>query len=146
MRTCLTVLCLALGLAGCVAGDDPSAVEEAASSPTISVDPGCSWYSLKLFDGPGYTGNAICFSGSGFIDLSAYCRLRFCWAGTCSCRSSWAGAVQSYWGGDNFGRWYGGPNQTECPASDSFWLYEAHASVSACVHAAPLLDINLSQL
>ena len=45
---------------------------------------------LRLYDQINYTGNVLCFIGSGYVDLGSYCR------GTPVCLTDWEGAVRSY--------------------------------------------------
>ncbi|HEY5951636.1 MAG TPA: hypothetical protein VIV40_39350 [Kofleriaceae bacterium] len=106
-------------------------------------DGSCSWYSLKLFDGQTYTGNYICFTGNGFVNLGNYCRT-VCAAGFCFCGGRWAGAVRAYWSGSNFG-WYQS-NGVECPADDFMPQYEARSTVSSCIQNANYVVMNYSKL
>lgn len=107
-------------------------------------DGSCSWYSLKLFDAPGYAGNYICFAGNGFVNLSNYCRATCAPGRICLCGGRWAGAVRSYWSGSNFG-WYQA-NNVECPANDFMPQYEARSTVSSCVQAASYVAMNYSKI
>lgn len=113
-----------------------------ATDPPVT-DPGCSWYSLKLFDGTGYTGNYICLTGSGYANLSSYCRTMSCAGRLCVC-SGWNGAVRSYWSGSNTG-WYD-TGTSECPPADSMPAYEARSTVSSCVQSARNVVMNYFKL
>jgi hypothetical protein len=106
-------------------------------------DGSCSWYSLKLFSGPTYTGDYICFAGNGFVNLASYCR-NICIFGACSCSLHWSSSVRSYWSGSNFG-WYQ-HNSTECSPDDYMPAYEARATVSSCVQGANYVVMNYSKL
>lgn len=116
----------------------------AYSDPPVR-DGSCSWYSLKLFDGPTYTGNYICFTGNGFVNLGNYCR-NTCAPGQrlCLCGGRWAGSVRAYWSGSNFG-WYQS-NNLECPADDFMPQYEARSTVSSCIQSANYVVMNYSKL
>jgi hypothetical protein len=106
-------------------------------------DGSCSWYSLKLFDQPTYSGNYICFTGNGFVNLASYCR-NICLFGSCWCGLPWSKAVKSYWSGSNFG-WYQ-QGSTECPNDDYMPAYEARATVSSCIQSSNYVVMNYSKL
>jgi hypothetical protein len=106
------------------------------------LDPGCPWYSLKLFDAPGYTGNYICFTGNGYVNLADYCRSVRCGGRLCIC-NGWNGAVRSYWSGNNTG-WY--IADTECPPADSMPFFEARSTVSSCIQSASYVVMNYHKL
>jgi hypothetical protein len=115
----------------------------AYSDPPVR-DGSCSWYSLKLFDGPTYTGNYICFTGNGFVNLNNYCRNTCAPGHICLCGGRWAGAVRAYWSGSNTG-WYQA-NNVECPPDDFMPAYEARSTVSSCIQSANYVVMNYYKL
>lgn len=126
-----------------IAEHEPSPPQDMGAAPDPPVlDAGCSWYSLKLFDGPGYTGNYICFTGNGYVSLADYCRAVRCGGRFCVC-NDWNGAVRSYWSGSNTG-WY--IATTECPVEDGMPAYEARSTVSSCVQSASYVVMNYHKL
>jgi hypothetical protein len=78
-------------------------------------------------------------SRSHFPDV---CRLYGAYRGFFFCIATWDQAVRSYWSGQNFGDF-----ETSSYSCEEYMpMYEARATVSACVQGADILTLNLESL
>jgi hypothetical protein len=69
----------------------------------IALDTGCAGDAAWLYDRNDFTGNRICFHGTGFVDLTGYKRMVCTINWTCF-SLNWRLAAGSVWGGDEEGR------------------------------------------
>ncbi len=88
-----------------VAGPSTIAPGVAQVAQAIRRDGACEASSLYLNDAVNQTGNRICFFGAGQVNLASYCRATTTVCNPFGCRTvcagTWAGAVRSYWAGDD---------------------------------------------
>ena len=97
-----------------------------STSEAITVDTGCSWESLEIFDAANCTGNVICFNGgSGTVFLGNYCR-------GSGCGQNWSAATRSFWPGNN----------TYDPADDGYFYDFYHSNEQFYVNQYCTNSIN----
>lgn len=71
----------------------------------IAMDSSCASSSMRMWDGTGYIGHQICFTGTGVANLTSYCRI---WVGLYPggplvCTHRWSASVKSYKSGSTAG-------------------------------------------
>jgi hypothetical protein len=99
---------------------------------TLSADGSCLGSSVWINDQTNQNGNRICFSGTGWVNLGAYCRTWAFNGGFLTCTGYWEDNVRSYWGGEYSGRF---ANWYACCAlgcTESYTAYQQVNNAGSC--------------
>jgi hypothetical protein len=105
----------------------------------------CGEYTMTLWDKPGFTGNQICFTGTGLANLSTYCRAWVAYIPNpiVHCVAWWHNAVRSYKSRSHAGLFWKSHDPSRwCSDECSMFYYDtSQSSASTCEQSG--VDLQL---